>query len=98
MARKVDGSAEAWGDTALGGDASNVTLTNVVGISCGVFACVVRGLVVPVSAVAAVISDFLYVPPDPRKRWSVRVGSRDRFAVHTLERSLFVILVLRHLR
>ena len=38
VARKTDGTAEAWGSSLYGGDASGVTLTNVADISCGGYA------------------------------------------------------------
>merc|ERR1712166_255573 len=39
-----DGDGKAWGDSARGGDASSVDLTDVVDISCGDSACVARKL------------------------------------------------------
>ena len=42
VARKNDGTAEAWGDAGYGGDASSVDLTDVADISCGGTACVAR--------------------------------------------------------
>jgi len=40
VAFKNDGTAEAWGQSGRGGDASNVDLTNVVDAMCGTYACV----------------------------------------------------------
>ena len=40
MTRKNDGTAEAWGTSGRGGDASSADLTNVADISCGGYACV----------------------------------------------------------
>jgi hypothetical protein len=42
VARKTDGTAEAWGLASHGGDASSATLTDVADISCGGSACVAR--------------------------------------------------------
>ena len=42
VARKIEGTAEAWGDSVMGnaGDASSANLTNIAHISCGGYPCV----------------------------------------------------------